>query len=80
MVATRKQDYGVGQPVSKHDDKLKENGHDQEFGGSSDSELPSTQKLNINVTPSTSRRRRVNRKSQEKKPDTINFRKQKNPS
>ncbi|CAG8475140.1 15600_t:CDS:2 [Cetraspora pellucida] len=75
MVATRKQDYGVGQPVSKHDDKLKENDREYEAGGSSDSELPSTQKINKSVTPSTSRRR-VNRKSQEKKLDTNNIHKQ----
>ncbi|CAG8795185.1 27099_t:CDS:2 [Gigaspora margarita] len=66
MVATRKQDYGVGQPVSKHDEQ-----------GVSDSELPSTQRINKSVTPSTSRRRRANRKSQEKKSVTNNIRKPK---
>ncbi|RIB10926.1 UNC-like C-terminal-domain-containing protein [Gigaspora rosea] len=71
MVATRKQDYGVGQPVSKHDE------HKENEVGVSDSELPSTQRINKSVTPSTSRRRRANRKSQEKKSVTNNIRRPK---
>ncbi|CAG8662940.1 24884_t:CDS:2 [Dentiscutata erythropus] len=71
MVATRKQDYGVG---PKHDEHK-----GNEAGGFSDSELPSTQRINKSVTPLTSRRRRVNKKSQEKKPVTNNIRRPKTP-
>ncbi|CAG8654209.1 7296_t:CDS:1, partial [Scutellospora calospora] len=72
MVATRKQDYGVGQNGSKHNDGNKDEIREHEAGGSN-FELPSTQKINKSITPNTSRRRRANRKSQEKKPVTNNI-------